>query len=607
MNHPTGRFIAGRYRLLRRLGSGGMGRVWLAYDEQLATEVAVKEIAVPAGVATGDLAGRVERARSEARNAARLRGHPHVVTVYDVFELDGLPWIVMEYVPGALDLEAVVRAEGPLPSTQVARIGRAVLDALTAGHAAGILHRDVKPANILLAPGSSGDSYEKILLTDYGISVRPEAGDPRVTAVGGIVGTPGYLAPERCRGGEPTAAADLFSLGATLYFAAEGKGPFSRADEYGTMAALLFEEPPTMTRASWQLAEVVFGLLRKEPERRPTAASALADLAALADSGRSQVPLPPAPGTPAPGMPPPADAPSRRLRRPFVAALVAFAVLLVGGGTWLGVWGPGDRDKGKTGSGSWSSSPVRDVDAGYAYGRTVSLTSELIAGQCVTANWSGKKFKSLPELVESTCEEDHDAQVMALVEADSHEEAREAGAGKCAGKLSRLRAGLPRATVYPLLPTRGTVEANSGRASVACLMFIDVGVLSGDLGAFRREGAELELGTAGTGDCFDVKTEEGNPDEAWFLIDCDKPHMQQTVGWVATPKGMSYEGWEGEVTPLCLNRFGSAWVRDQAHEIQAWYALEGEFDDGARFALCALSRVDQKQLPAGPAEPVTGT
>ncbi|MDG4861979.1 serine/threonine-protein kinase, partial [Streptomyces sp. T-3] len=288
MTRPTGRLIAGRYRLLRRLGAGGMGRVWLAYDEQLAAEVAVKEIAVPPGVAGSDLAGRVERARSEARNAARLRGHPHVVTVYDVFELDGLPWIVMEYVPGALDLEAVVRADGPLPSAQVARIGRAVLDALTAGHAAGILHRDVKPANILLAPDSSGHQHGRVLLTDYGISVRPEAGDPRVTAVGGIVGTPGYLAPERGRGEEPTAAADLFSLGSTLYFAAEGKGPFTRGDEYGTMAALLFEEPAPMARTSWQLAEVLFGLLRKEPGRRPTASAAAARLAVLADPPPAQ-------------------------------------------------------------------------------------------------------------------------------------------------------------------------------------------------------------------------------------------------------------------------------------------------------------------------------
>ncbi|MEU6373330.1 protein kinase [Streptomyces sp. NPDC046909] len=263
-----GRVINGRYRLLRTLGAGGMGRVWLAYDEELACEVAMKEIALPdVPMDATEPAQRIARARSEARHAARLRGHPHVATVHDVVVHEGLPWIVMEYVPDAVDLQAVVRRSGPLLPVQAARIGIAVLDALTAGHRIGILHRDVKPANILLASDASGDPFARVLLTDYGIALQPESREPRLTATAGILGTPGYLAPERARGEPPTPAADLFSLGATLYSAVEGRGPFDRHGDYATLTALLGEEPTPTVRAG-ELAPVLQGLLVKDPVRR---------------------------------------------------------------------------------------------------------------------------------------------------------------------------------------------------------------------------------------------------------------------------------------------------------------------------------------------------
>lgn len=263
-----GRVINGRYRLLRTLGAGGMGRVWLAYDEELACEVAMKEIALPdVPMDASEPAQRIARARSEARHAARLRGHPHVATVHDVVVHEGLPWIVMEHVPDAVDLQAVVRSSGPLSPAQTARVGLAVLDALTAGHRIGILHRDVKPANILLAPDASGDPYARVLLTDYGIALQPESSEPRLTATAGILGTPGYLAPERARGEPPTPAADLFSLGATLYSAVEGRGPFDRHGDYATLTALLGEDPTPPMRAG-ELAPVLQGLLVKDPVRR---------------------------------------------------------------------------------------------------------------------------------------------------------------------------------------------------------------------------------------------------------------------------------------------------------------------------------------------------
>ncbi|MEU5192809.1 protein kinase [Streptomyces scabiei] len=280
-----GRIINNRYRLLRTLGAGGMGRVWLAYDEELACEVSMKEISLPdVPLDATEPAQRIARARSEARHAARLRGHPHVATVHDVVLHEGLPWIVMEYVPDAIDLQAVVRRRGPLAPEQVARIGLAVLDALTAGHRIGILHRDVKPANILLAADASGDLYARVLLTDYGIALQPESREPRLTATAGILGTPGYLAPERARGEPPTPAADLFSLGATLYAAVEGRGPFDRHGEYATLTALLGEEPTPPARAG-ELTSVLHGLLIKDPVRRLSPEAAARGLQRVAGAG----------------------------------------------------------------------------------------------------------------------------------------------------------------------------------------------------------------------------------------------------------------------------------------------------------------------------------
>ncbi|WP_200308263.1 serine/threonine-protein kinase [Streptomyces adelaidensis] len=307
-----GRVINGRYRLLRTLGAGGMGRVWLAHDEELACEVSMKEISLPdVPMDAAEPAQRIARARSEARHAARLRGHPHVATVHDVVLHEGLPWIVMEYVPDAVDLQAVVRRQGPLSPEQVARIGLAVLDALTAGHRIGILHRDVKPANILLAADASGDPYARVLLTDYGIALQPESREPRLTATAGILGTPGYLAPERARGEPPTPAADLFSLGATLYAAVEGRGPFDRHGEYATLTALLGEEPTPPARAG-ELAPVLHGLLIKDPVRRLSPEAVARGLERVADAGSASTPpgwaatpasapqgFGPAPGTPA--------------------------------------------------------------------------------------------------------------------------------------------------------------------------------------------------------------------------------------------------------------------------------------------------------------------
>ncbi|GAX58268.1 serine/threonine-protein kinase [Streptomyces olivochromogenes] len=270
----AGRVIAGRYWLMRSLGAGGMGRVWLAHDQELECEVALKELAMPAELSERDRSARIARARGEARHSARLRNNPHVVTVYDLVVDNGLPWIVMEYVPGARDLEAVVGESGPLSPAETARIGLALVDALAAGHELGILHRDVKPSNVLLTTpepqGPHGQGLTRALLSDYGISLQQDADEPRLTTASGIIGTPGFLAPERARGSAPTPASDLFSLGSTLYFSVEGHGPFDRSSAVATLAALLTEEP-TPPRRAGNLAPVLLKLLSKEPANRLSA------------------------------------------------------------------------------------------------------------------------------------------------------------------------------------------------------------------------------------------------------------------------------------------------------------------------------------------------
>jgi serine/threonine protein kinase len=268
-----------------------MGTVWLAHDQVLETDVALKEIGIAGGLSDDERADRVERALREARHTARLRGHPHVVTVHDVVPEDGLPWIVMEYVPSR-SLFQVVRDDGPLPPHEVARIGLAVVDALASAHEHGILHRDVKPSNVLV--GEAG----RVVLTDFGIATHDD--DPTLT-VTGIVGTPMYMAPERLNNTPATPGADLFGLGATLYFAVEGEPPFKR-DSFGAMLTAILLQPPAPMRRAGPLADVILGLLDKNPKSRLTAAQArrLLDKLTVVAPATPPTPQPPTPQPPTP-------------------------------------------------------------------------------------------------------------------------------------------------------------------------------------------------------------------------------------------------------------------------------------------------------------------
>ncbi|MGW2132355.1 serine/threonine-protein kinase [Streptomyces coelicoflavus] len=268
----AGRLVAGRYRLTARLGHGGMGTVWRAQDETVGREVAVKEPRVPDHLPERERDNAFERMRREARAAARL-DHPAVVGVHDVAVVDGQPWIVMELVRGR-SLGDVLQ-EGTLGAREAARIGLEVLGALEAAHAAGVLHRDVKPDNVLLG------RHDRVVLTDFGIAQIE--GETSLTDTGGFVGSPEYIAPERVLGRRPGPASDLWSLGVVLYAATEGVSPFRRSNTPATLQSVLNATPAPPASAQGPLAEVITGLLDKDPERRPDATRVRALLDAVAN------------------------------------------------------------------------------------------------------------------------------------------------------------------------------------------------------------------------------------------------------------------------------------------------------------------------------------
>jgi len=264
--------VAGRYELLDRIGQGSMGTVWRARDRVLARDVAVKEVRLPDLMPARDREILRERTLREARVSAKL-SHPCVVTVHDVIEADGTPWIVMELV-AARSLERVLAEDGPLPPRRVAEAGTMLLGALASAHAAGIVHRDVKPGNVLLTPDG------RAVLTDFGIAAV--AGDPALTQTGMVVGTPGFCAPERIRGAPASPASDLWSLGATLYAAVEGRGPFDGiGSPMAVLASIVHSDPPP-ARSAGPLGAVIAALMSRDPAQRPDEARAarlLADAA----------------------------------------------------------------------------------------------------------------------------------------------------------------------------------------------------------------------------------------------------------------------------------------------------------------------------------------
>ncbi|MEY9989610.1 hypothetical protein ABIE67_001642 [Streptomyces sp. V4I8] len=600
----VGRVVAGRYLLLNRLGSGGMGHVWLAHDQRLACEVALKEIVFRDPAEADQREARVARARAEARHAAGLRGHPHVVTVHDVLEHEGLPWIVMEYVAGAVNLRDLIHQHGPPAPAECARIGLAVLDALTAGHERGVMHRDVKPANILLAPDRTGAPHGRVLLTDYGISVQPDAGETRYTLASVLVGTAGYLAPERVTGGAPTPAADLFSLGCTLYQAVEGRGPFDRESHLAELTAVVMEEPRPAARAG-ALGPVVRALLEKDPTRRMSAAEAEAALSRIVTPevdayARTQTDLgsqphwggaPPGPAPDPAGFGPslpvsdrpggaqgfgqPAgrtDGPRRTRPRVLHAVLAGLLGLALAG---AGVWYAMDREADPGGT-------------GRPYGDAVGLDGPLRDGDCVLADWPGvTAFQGTPRLsLDPSCRERApDGQVMAFVTAASAAEARQEGPAACEGRTGQIRERLADVRSYAVVPTEAGFEA-AGRRT-ACLVLGANGPVYGPLGGHRKAGSAFaDTATMQRRDCLDVRSRRDAR-----LVSCADPHDEQVLGFTRLGADVTLSEARTESDTACAREVPP---RDYGFDPSVYTAgswtSEGAWKNGTHFAVCTVRK-----------------
>jgi eukaryotic-like serine/threonine-protein kinase len=294
--------VSDRFELRAVIGRGGMGCVWLAYDRALRREVAIKEMTVPAGTDAGELSRLRDLVLREARAGARI-SHPNVVRILDVVNASRRPWIVMEHVP-SWSLRELLARNGPLPPGYAAAVGIAVLDALTATHRAGVLHRDVTPGNVLI--GHDG----RVVLADFGIAQRD--GQPADDAP--VLGTPQYVPPERASANLSLPEGDLYSLGATLYTAVEGRGPFDRDSVEDTLAALR-DSVPDPPRCADDLAAVLSGLLRRDPYQRWRPARTRRELVRVARQAR-----------PDPAAHRPAGAVRGVLARPVQPATIAMPV-----------------------------------------------------------------------------------------------------------------------------------------------------------------------------------------------------------------------------------------------------------------------------------------
>jgi eukaryotic-like serine/threonine-protein kinase len=395
-----GRVIAERYRFLDRIGSGAMGVVWRAQDERLGRIVAIKQLLLAPSLDEREQDEAIQRAMREGRIAAKLH-HPNAIAVYDVVEENGAPCLVMEYLP-SYSLADTMAEHGPLDPVEVAQIGMQAAAALAAAHTAGIVHRDVKPGNVLLADNGL------VKITDFGISRASD--DVTVTKTGLIAGTPAYLAPEIARGQDPTPASDVFSLGSTLYAAAEGEPPFGLSENtLGVLHAVAAGRinPPTVDHP---LTDVLLRLLNYDPADRPTMAQARDMLSAVAhgrnpsltgllpasspgfapvpagatavlDADRTRVvrPGPRSTGGTAPAAPPPQK--SNDNRPLVIAAVVLGALLLLGflavALDWFGGKNPVTPPGGGSSSASATPTTTTTTPAPTTTAETQTVTVEV--------------------------------------------------------------------------------------------------------------------------------------------------------------------------------------------------------------------------------------
>ncbi|MFF8725473.1 serine/threonine-protein kinase [Streptomyces sp. NPDC015171] len=382
------RLLAGRYRLGDVLGRGGMGTVWRAEDETLGRTVAVKELRFPSNIDEEEKRRLITRTLREAKAIARIRNNS-AVTVFDVVDEDDRPWIVMELVEGK-SLAEVIREDGLLEPKRAAEVGLAVLDVLRSAHRQGILHRDVKPSNVLIAEDG------RVVLTDFGIA--QVEGDPSITSTGMLVGAPSYISPERARGHKPGPAADLWSLGGLLYAAVEGSPPYDKGSAIATLTAVM-TEPLEEPKHAGPLRDVIYGLLSKDPAKRLDDAGARAMLNAVIHAPEPEpmdatrvVPLPVQPGGPEGKR---GEEPGEKLRgalrsvRKAAGAASAAAARPKSGGEPAA---PGAG--GKPAAGGAASGGARPGSAGASGAGSAARPGSQASGSAAVPNSSAKKTSS---------------------------------------------------------------------------------------------------------------------------------------------------------------------------------------------------------------------
>ncbi|MFD7659011.1 protein kinase [Actinosynnema sp. NPDC059797] len=411
----------GRYRLIRELGRGGMGAVWLGQDTVLGRDVAVKELLLPGGVPAAERAVYQERVLREARIASRL-ADPAVVTVYDLIKEDDQTYIVMELIK-APTLAELVERSGPLGARAAAVLASQLLSALEAAHESGVVHRDVKPGNVMVPARGSAK------LTDFGIAQQLD--DARLTATGSLIGSPAYMSPERLSGGQASPAWDLWALGATLFFATEGHNPFERETTSATLLAVMNERPrPRLTPGP--LAELIVGLLEPDPGRRLRAdrAQRLVERALAGDQDLTAPVDPPTVRTPPVGVPAAGAAPRSRTGLVLSATLtplfVLGAVVLLYFTVFRHYLPPGDLslgtpDRTATPGGDPPSSDVPTSSPAMQPVLTVGpdgdigvYTLMLFENDCL--NWvPAKGVGDIPVSAQVGCYGPHDVEVMASV------------------------------------------------------------------------------------------------------------------------------------------------------------------------------------------------
>ncbi|MFI9817194.1 serine/threonine-protein kinase [Saccharothrix variisporea] len=388
------RVIAGRYTLLGELGRGGMGVVWRAQDNVIGRQVAIKELHLPDGIAAEERRVLEERVLREARTAGRLND-PAVVTVFDVVAENGMTYIVMELVEAAT-LSTIIAQSGPMPQDRVISIALQALSALETAHKAGIVHRDVKPGNLMVQPNG------RVKLTDFGIAQAMD--DPRLTTSGSLIGSPAYMSPERIHGHEASPASDLWALGATLCYAVEGLNPYERSSTASTLHAIM-NEMPRLTRAHGALGAVITGLLMPDPNARLTGPQARAML----DRAVAQ-PTPPSgfagPGGPTMQYQPPSLAapPRKPWVKPLLTGLaavgaVAFLVLGVMVDRWLFTDKPPAAMAETMTFGSGGTLPEFKLNAGYCGDNFLAPSVRVNSAECDEAHsievfWEGGPFGS---------------------------------------------------------------------------------------------------------------------------------------------------------------------------------------------------------------------